>query len=191
MARLVARLGITRYEADEHYRIALDNYKKKNLEEAVLNVDAAISMYPRRAEYYAARGFFRLEDGLDDKAEPDFDQALVMSPYEVLANYGKGVIAYNREMYDEAQEYFIKAWAADNQRPETLYYLAMVNHRRRDNMQAKQWMLQAVERYATLAENDREARRRMRDAEKWLKVFEKLIAEAIKLQESEAITDNS
>lgn len=180
MARLVARLGITRYEADEHYRIALDFYKKKNLEEAIHNINAAINLYQRRAEYHAARGYFRLEDGLDPQAQVDFEQALALNPYEVLANYGLGVIAYNRQEYDSAHDYFIKAWAADNQRPETLYYLALTDHRRRNNQQAKTWMEQAHERYQTLAEQDREARKRLKNAERWLKAFDKLIAAAEK-----------
>src|SRR5690606_19624437 len=128
MARLVARLGITRYEADEYYRIALNSYQKKNLDEAVLNLNKAIEMYPRRAEYYAVRAYFRLEDGLPNDAEPDFDYALSINPYELLANFGKGVIAYNHKAYDKALEYFTKAWAVNTERAETLYYLALTHH---------------------------------------------------------------
>ena len=189
MARLVARLGITRYEADEYYRIALSNYQKKNLDEAVLNMNLAIDLYPRRAEYYAARGFFHLQDGLPNKAEPDFDHALSINPYEILANFGKGVIAFDKEQYDPALEYFIKSWAADNERAETLYYIALIHHRRRDNLQAKQWMQQAHDKYETLAENDRDARKHQKDAEKWLKEFDKLIAEAKKREEKEQKAD--
>ncbi|MGJ3240402.1 MAG: tetratricopeptide repeat protein [Anaerolineae bacterium] len=180
MARFGARLGLTRYEADEYYHLALGHYDKRNLDEAVLNINQAIAMYPQRAEYYAARGYFRLQDGLPNEAEPDFDQALILNPYEILANYGKGVIAYNQQNYETARQYFTHAWAADNQRPEILYYLALVHHRQRENIQAKQWMSQAADRYEQQAEHDRDARKRMRDAEKWLREFDKLIAEAEK-----------
>lgn len=186
MARLVQRFGITRYEADEYYRIALNAYESKNLEEAVLNINSAINLYPRRAEYYAARGFFRLEDGLPDEAEKDFDQALLINPYELLANFGKGVIAYNRKGYDKSLEYLFKAWAANNERAETLYYLALVHHRKRDNLQAKQWMQQAADIYGKLAESDRDARKSMRNAEKWISKFDKLIEEQRKREEAEA-----
>lgn len=189
MARLVARLGITRYEADEYYRIALANYQKKNLDEAVLNINFAIDMYPRRAEYYAARGFFHLQDGLPIKAEPDFDQSLTINPYEVLANFGKGVVAFGNEAYDQALDYFMKSWAADSERAETLYYIALIQHRKRDNLQAKHWMQQAHDKYEILAENDKDARKHQKDAEKWLKQFDKLIAEAQKREEKEQKTD--
>jgi tetratricopeptide (TPR) repeat protein len=175
MARLVARFGMTRYEADEHYRIALDFFQKNNLDQAILNMDAAIELLHNRAEYYAGRGFFRLEDGDPTRAEPDFDKALEINPYEVLANFGKGVIAYNHKDYDKAIEFFMKAWAAHNERPETLYYIALSHHRKKDNNLAQYWMQQAVLHYQKLAEKDREARKRLRNAEKWVREFEKLI----------------
>ena len=187
MARLVSRFGVTRYEADEYYRIALASYQKKNLDEAVLNINQAIEMYPRRSEYYAARGFFNLQEGLPaEKVEPDFDQSLSINPYEVLGNYGKGVLCFNREEYTQALDYFIKSWAADNERPETLYYIALIHHRNKDNVQAKQWMQQAQAKYAVLAENDRDAKKSMKNAEKWLKQFDKLILQAQKIAEKEA-----
>jgi len=185
MARLVARLGITRYEADEYYRIALNHYEKKDLDQAVLELNKAIEMYPRRAEYYAARGYFRLRDGLPNEAEEDFDHALTINPYEIMANFGKGVIAYNHKDYDKALQYFTSAWAADSERAETLYYLALTHHRRRDNIAAKHWMSQAADIYEKQSENDRDARKNMRNAEKWMSEFDKLIEEAQKRAEAE------
>ena len=173
-----SRFGITRYEADEYYRIALDFYQKKNLEEALHNITHAIELFPKRAEYHATRGFFRLEDGLRDEAEPDFDKALRLNAYEVLANYGKGVIAYQREEYETALTYFSNAWAANAERPETLYYLALVEHRLRNNERALAWMQQVATIYEPLAENDREARRRKRNADRWIATFIKQIEKA-------------
>jgi tetratricopeptide (TPR) repeat protein len=175
MARLVARFGVSRYEADELYRIALDAYQKKNLEQAILNMDSAIELFPNRAEYYAARGFFRLEDGVTDKAEADFDMALKKNPYEILANYGKGVVAYNAKDYEKALDYFMKAWAAENHRPETLYYIALSFHRQKQNQKALQWMRQANAIYSAAPEEDKEAKRRQKNAERWISEFEKLV----------------
>lgn len=191
MARLVARLGFTRYEADEYYRIALNEYQKKNLEEAILNINSAIEMYPRRAEYHAVRGYFQLQDGLVDEPVLDFDQALAINPYEVLANFGKGVLAFNQDEFENALKYFITAWAADNTRPDTLYYLGLTYHRKRDNVQAKQYMQQAADIYGQSAENDRDARKHMKNAEKWIKEFDKLIKEATKRLKASQATDSS
>jgi len=173
MAFLRTRLGITRLEADEHYQKALGFYRKNNLDQAVLHMNAAVELYPNRAEYYAARGLFRLQDGLPHEAKADFDEALKRNPYEMLANYGAGVIAYQQEQFEAALESFNKAWAAQPQRPETLYYLALTQHRLRENAQALYWMQQAAARYAAI--DDREARRHKRDADQWLAEFEKLL----------------
>jgi tetratricopeptide (TPR) repeat protein len=169
-----SRFGITRYEADEYYRIALDYYNKKNLEEAVSNITNAIDLFPKRAEFYSTRGFFHMEESVFDKAEADFDRALKLHPYDVLANYGKGAIAYSRAEYEVARDYFMKAWAANQQRPETLYYLALTEHRLKNNVKAIEWMRQAAHIYEPLAETDAEARKRKRNADRWIGEFHKL-----------------
>jgi tetratricopeptide (TPR) repeat protein len=172
------RFGATRYESEEHYRIALDFYNKNNLEQAIANINSAIGLFPKRAEYYAARGLFRLEDGFAADAAIDFDMALKLHNFEVLANYGKGIIAYNNEDYATARDYFTRAWAANQQRPDTLYYLAMTEHRLKNNMKALEWMQQVVALYAPVIETDKEAKKRHKNAERWVIEFTKLIEQA-------------
>lgn len=174
MGFLGTRFGINRYEADENYRKALEYYHMKNLDQAVLHMNNAIELQGRRAEYYAARGFFRMEDGIMDEAADDYDKALQLNRYEILANYGKGVLAFKENQAEAALAYFMNAWAADNDRAETLFYIALCHHRLQDNAQALQWMQQADAIYG--ASEDREARRRKRVAERWLKVFEEILA---------------
>ena len=175
MARLGARFGMTRYEADEYYRIAIGHYEKRNLDKAILEMDNAIDLYARRAEYWATRGYFKLEDGLYPEATEDFDRALEINPYEILANYGKGAVAYYSDDFEVAREYFIQAWAADSERPEIHYYIALTHHRQRDNAEAKEWMQQAADIYAKTAEDDKDARKQMKNAERWIREFNKLI----------------
>jgi Tfp pilus assembly protein PilF len=174
MGILGRRFGITRYEADEYYRIALDYYNKKNLEEAINNITSAIEFFPRRAEYHSTRGFFKLVDGIPDQAELEFDNALKLHAYDMLANFGKGAIAYGREEYEVARDYFLNAWASKQDRPETLYYLGMVEHRLRNNQKALEWMRQAESIFASFPETNKEARKRQKDAERWIREFEKL-----------------
>lgn len=173
MARFGSRLGMTRLEAEEYYRLALEAFQKSNLQKAVSEMDRAIELLPNRAEYYAARGFFRLLDAGDDLAAEDFEQALTRNPYEMLANYGQGVLHYRRDEYDAAHEALMKAWATDPNRAETLYYLALTEHRRRNNAQALHWMRQALEHLSDA--EDRDSRRRKRTAEKWIETFQELI----------------
>jgi tetratricopeptide (TPR) repeat protein len=169
MARLTQRLGLTRYEADEYYKKALDAYHKNQLEEALVNVTEAISLLPRNSEYYAARGFFYLEDGVRDKAYDDFEAALRLHPYEMLAHYGRGIMAYNDRNWDEALAHFKDALIANPKRPETLYYLALTHHRRDNQEQALQYMEQALAAFEEV--NDR----RRADARRWVRELSRIL----------------
>lgn len=183
MGRLTQRLGLTRFEADEFYKKALAAYQKRNMEEALLNMSSAIAMLPDNAEYYAARGLMYAEDGIDDKARHDFDAAIQRFPYEMLAHYGRGMIAFNQKKWDEALEHFTTAYRIDPQRPETLYYLAIVYHRKGENDNARKVMAVAVAALdaanpnadALTGADARAFERRRTDANKWLKTFEKLV----------------
>jgi tetratricopeptide (TPR) repeat protein len=167
MARLTQRLGFARYEADEYYKQALDAFARRRFDEAILSMDKAIEALPTKSEYFAARGFFYLEDGVRDKALADFEQALKLYRYEMLAHYGRGVIAYEDRNWDEALAHFSDAYRADPKRPETLYYLALLYHRKGNNQAAQQLMAQAQAGFE--AANDR----RKGDAARWVKEFQK------------------
>ncbi|MFW5771785.1 MAG: tetratricopeptide repeat protein [Phototrophicaceae bacterium] len=143
MPRLTQRLGLTRYEADEYYKEALRAYDNDDMNAAVLAMESAIDMLPTNSEYYAARGLFYLLDGEIDAASADFEESLRHYPYEVLAHYGLGVIAYDKRDMETALEQFTIAQRADPQRPETLYYLALVQHHRGENAVALDLMQQA------------------------------------------------
>ena len=168
MSRLRQRLGLPRYEADEHFKLALQAFDRRDLDQAIDNMDKAIAILPTRAEYYATRGYFFLEDGLPEKAAPDFEEALKHYRFEMLAHYGLGVIAYKRRDYDAALEHFTNAYAAQPDRPEVLYYLALVHHRKRENLPALNYMRQAEAIYEK--NNDK----RSRDAKRWVREIEKL-----------------
>lgn len=170
MAGLTQRLGLTRYEADEHYKLALQAYQKQNMDEALLEMEKAIQLLPTNSEYHAARGFFFLEDGLEDEAQAHFEQALKLHPYETLAHYGRGVIAFRDKNWDEAQAHFMDAYRSDPNRPETLYYLALTHHRKRENADALHYMQQAQQIFET--RNDRQ---RNSDAKKWVSKLEELV----------------
>ena len=199
MARLVSRFGLTRYEADEYYRIALDFYKKNNLKEAVENIELAINLNPSRAEYYAARGLFRMADdemlaGAQTRAnlEADFTEALKRNPYEMLANYGLGMLQFKLENYKVAYDYFIKAWTVQQERPETMYYLSLTTHRLKNNEHALGWMKLFVEKMEAIDPNNSDLKKgdinkRIRQGNQWIKTFEKLLAKQAKMNQSVTI----
>lgn len=171
MGPLGARLGLTRYEADELYRIALNYRVNRNLEQAILTMNRALELLPFNAEYYAARGLFYFQDGNREKAEEDFDASLRYNAYEMLANYGKGMLAYQDKHFETALAHFTTAWAVTPQRPEILHYLALTEHRLRNNDRALAYMRQALILF-TQAEN----KAAIRNAERWISEFEKLLS---------------
>ncbi|NWF68493.1 MAG: tetratricopeptide repeat protein [Chloroflexi bacterium] len=175
MARFSQRFGLTRYDADENYKLALDAYRKRQFDEAILKMNEAIDLLPTRAEYYATRGFIYLEDGEEKKAQEDFQQALKLNALEMLAHYGRGMIAYNSKNWDEALAHFKDAFKADPQRPETLYYLALTYHRKGDNPLALAYMEQAA------ASLDKAGDKRKSDAQKWQREFQRQIDQQSKI----------
>jgi tetratricopeptide (TPR) repeat protein len=174
MAKFSQRLGLTRYEADEYYKQALAAYGKMQLEQAILDMNQAIELLPNNAEYYAARGLFYLEDGVKDKAQADFEQALKLHRHEMLANFGRGIIAYNDKNWDEALAHFLDAYAVEPQRPEILYYLALTYHRKGNNNAALPYMEQAQAAFEATSD------KRRTDANRWVKEFQRLMAQAQK-----------
>lgn len=164
MSLIVQRLKLTRYEADEYYKEALEAYNKKEYEEAILKMGRAIDALPNHAEYYAARGLMYYDDGIDDKAKADFEKALKVYPYEMLAHYGLGMVAYRAGEYETAAKYFNDAYRLDTARPEILYAMALTYHKLDRDDYAGQIMRMAHDLFP-------EADARRKEAARWLRAF--------------------
>jgi tetratricopeptide (TPR) repeat protein len=168
MPALNQRLGFTRYEADEYYKRALDAYKKRDFDAAYDAMTDAIELLPTKAEYFAARGFFHLDDGEYKEAQADFEQALKFHPYEMLAHYGRGMIAYKDKKWDEALEHFMSAYKCDPNRPETLYYIAMTYFQRAEPASALNVMVRAQAAFEAVGD------KRKALADRWVRELGKL-----------------
>ncbi len=172
MTKLAQRLGLPRYAADERYQAALRAFIARDLQTAKREAQFAIDLLPTHAEYQAAYGFFLLEDKANrDKAgaKAAFELALRLNPYEMLANYGSGMLAYQAKDWAAAGDYFLNALAAQPARAETQYYLAMVSHRLGQNDAALRWMAAARAAFAKIED------RRERHCRAWQREFEKLL----------------
>jgi tetratricopeptide (TPR) repeat protein len=163
------RLGFSRYEADEYYQRALDAYKKREFDAAIDAMNDAIDLLPRKAEYVAARGFFYLEDGEQKKALEDFHSALVINRYEMLAHYGRGLVAYKDGNWEEAQAHFKDAYYANPQRPETLLYLCATCFQQKDYANAVNYAERARQLFEAAGD------RRKSEAERWLRDITKAV----------------
>lgn len=182
MPRINQQLGFTRYEADEYYKQALEAYQKGDFDTAVDAMKNAIAALPRKAEYYAARGIMYLEDGVEESAAQDFDEALRLFPHEMLAHYGRGIIAYKDKNWDDALEHFTAAYYVDQQRAETLYYLALTYYHKRDFASAANLMKLANDRFE--ATDDK----RKADSARWLRELAKMSEKTANLLKAAAST---
>ena len=171
MIKLAQRLGASRFEADELYSQALAAFQREDYEEALALIDGAIQRHPSYAEYHATLGWFHYACGATLHARSAFDHALTINPYEMLANYGLGMLAYKDKDWEAAASYFLNAIAAQPNRPETLYYLSLVQHRLEDNKRAIQWMKSAREAFSSAGDN------RERQCLSWIRQYEKLTKE--------------
>ena len=160
------RLGLSRYDADEHYKKALMLYQLRELDKAIIEIGYAVELLPNNAEYHAARGFFFLEDGIDKEARKNFEEALKHYAYEMLAHYGLGMLAYRAKKWEESITHFTQAYHIEPERPETLYYLALAHHHQTNNALALSYMEQAASVF-----NDQQNKR---NAEKWVKELQRL-----------------
>ena len=82
MAQFTRRMGTARFEADEYYRQALEAFRKRSYDTAINDMNDAIALQPRRSEFYAARGFFYLEDGWITKRRTISSKPCVLYPQE-------------------------------------------------------------------------------------------------------------
>lgn len=161
------RLGTSRYEADVYYKEALDAYAKRDYDTAAERIRQAIELLPTRSEYHAVLGLILVEDGALDDAAESFKEALRRFDYEMLAHYGLGMIAYRRKHYEEAIQHFLKAFYADQKRPETLYYLALAHYHHGDLVNAANYIALAHARFEETGD------KRRADSAKWIRELER------------------
>lgn len=171
MFKLGQRLGKSRFEADEAYLGALAAFRREDHKIALAQIENAIARHPSHAEYHATRAWFQLELGDTSRARAGFDRAITINPYEMLANYGLGMLAYSEKDWEAAAGCFLNSIAAQPDRPETMYYLSLVRHRQGDNKRALHWMRKAHEAFS--AADDK----RDRQCRAWMREFAKLADE--------------
>lgn len=169
MAKLAQRLGISRYRADEHYQTGLAAFVSRDLALSIRELRTAVALLPRHAEFHSALGFALLDDKQQRPAAESFERALSLNSFEMLANYGQGLIAYRAKNWNEAWKYFNAAHVARPKRAETLYCLAMVSHRLGNNAEALACMESAKLGFAKSGD------RREAHCDAWQREFQQLL----------------
>lgn len=162
------RFGVSRYEADEAYRQALEPLARHDFDHAHDLLNQAVELLPAGSEYLAARGLVHLEEAEYPQAQADFDEALRQFPHEMLAHFGLGVIAFRRDKnYAGAVQHFLAASYVQPDRPETLFWLALSYYYQGDLVNAANYLARADTRFEQL--NDK----RRAETQRWIKELSK------------------
>ena len=162
------RFGVSRFEADEAYRQALEPLARHDFDRAHDLLNTAVEMLPSGSEYLAARGLVHLDEAEYPQAEADFGEALRLFPHEMLAHFGLGVIAFRGDKdYARATGHFLSAFYVQPERAETLFWLALAYYYQGDLVNAANYLARADARFEQL--NDK----RRAETQRWIKELSK------------------
>ncbi|MBN1201507.1 MAG: tetratricopeptide repeat protein [Anaerolineae bacterium] len=151
--------------AERHYERGLYYYGRKKYDLATADLDEAIELEPKRAEFYVARGLMLLLDNRPDEAEEDFEYGLKLDRTQWLAHYGRGIRAFEKGDYAGAIDGFSRAQRIAPDRPEVYYYRALAFYQMENSSEAVNDMTYAEN---LLAANDK----RRKQTQKWRAIFE-------------------
>ena len=161
---LLQRIGLARADAQAYYERGLLSFAAHKADDALADLDAALQIAPGFAELYSARGLILLEAGKLPESQEDFEYALKLNGRQWLAQYGLGVLAFNRKAWAEAIEAFTKAQAIAPGRPEPWYYRAVAYYNAGEMDKGRADMKIALKWLAG-------DKKRGDDAKKWLKTL--------------------
>jgi tetratricopeptide (TPR) repeat protein len=156
--------GLTRQKAEAYYRRSLKSFEENDLENAILDVSEAIYYDRGFAEYYIAAACSTGEQPAR-RSRNRFQYAARLDKRQWLAHYGLGVLAYQRDEFEEAAKHFTEALRQAPDKPEALYYRALAYHELQEFEKAIADMEKAIE---LMPANDK----RRKDARAWIRGFE-------------------
>ena len=130
---------------ERYFERALHNYATGEMDDALLDIEAAIEANPRNGELHATRGMFLLEAGKTDDAMEVFDTAQKFDQRQWVVDYLRGLHAFRQKNYDSAIEHLTTALLRAPLRPEALYLRAMAYYARGEIVRARDEVQKAVD----------------------------------------------
>jgi tetratricopeptide (TPR) repeat protein len=97
-----------------------------NVTHGVRNTIGGIIDFFKSEEDFFLSGLEKLENGYISDAHSDFSKAIELNINYVGGHLGKGLVALNRNNYEEAKKHFLKALTIDSKETLSLYYLACI-----------------------------------------------------------------
>ena len=143
--------------AKPHYNRGLAYLRKSQYDEAIIELNKAIEIYPRYALAYNDRGVAYLRKKQYDRAISDFTMTLDINPKHHHAHYNRGIAYLDKRNYGEAISNLNQAIELDPSNPEIYYERGFAHLSKNQNEKAIADFNQAITlnpRYAK-AFNDR------------------------------------
>lgn len=108
--------------AEPYYNRGLDYLRKSQYDEAIIELNKAIEIYPRYANAYSDRGYAYMQKRQFDRAISDFTKTLDINPQHHYAHTNRGLAYFKKSQYDKAISEFNKAIEINPKIGETYYY---------------------------------------------------------------------
>lgn len=147
---------------ERYYERGLESFGKKQYDDALADLDEAISNNARIGELFATRGLILLEMGKPDEAQADLEYALKIDARQWAVHYALGLNAYRNKEFDEAIKHLSNAQRFAPMRPEILYTRALANYEQGQLKRAEMDIDSAIQ---VMEKKDK----RLKDAKKFLK----------------------
>jgi tetratricopeptide (TPR) repeat protein len=170
---LAQRLGLKRVTGEAYYRRGLKAHESGDLENAILDISEAIYYDRGYAEYYSTRGLFYIEANQLPEAELDLRYALRLSKRQWLAQYGLGIINFQRGDFSGALEYLTNALKFGGRRAEVWFYRAVTNYSLANYERAAEDMDTAISLFPATD-------KRLKDARTWKREIDDRLPESAK-----------
>lgn len=124
-------------QAERYIERGLDFYAKGQFERALADLDEALRLEKRNAEFLATRGYILQEAGYPDEAEEDFEAALKRDPTQWIVHFARAVRAFNQGEYDTALDHITKGQRIVPQRSEFILYRTAIHFANKDKSAAE------------------------------------------------------
>jgi tetratricopeptide (TPR) repeat protein len=130
------------------------NLGKREISDEYL--EKALTVAGDQATMWIAIGFFDISKGRDERAEKELLKGLELNPFSSDCCNGLGTVAYNREEYKKALEWYEKSYALDDKNTSALINIGLANEKlgdkESDGVSKGEYYRKAAESFQTVRE---------------------------------------
>jgi predicted Zn-dependent protease len=116
-----------------------------NLPLALNYINKSILIDPKFASAYLLRGLIYYKLGFRESAKENFEIAKSLDSKSEISYTNLGVFLYNDHLYDDSENMFYKLLEMNPSSEEALYYLSLINFKRKNLIKSEEFILKAIQ----------------------------------------------